>query len=78
MNEAPAAEIARSQQPYFPDIDEAVLTKCIDAYKDLGTLTPHVEITKQAYEVILDVFEHFGTLKERYRWDQICVSPPTY
>ena len=59
MNEAPAAEIARSQQPYFPDIDEAVLTKCIAAYKDLGTWTPHVEITKEAYEVILDVFEHF-------------------
>lgn len=78
MNEAPAAEIARSQQPYFPDIDEAVLTKCIAAYKDLGTWTPHVEITKEAYEVILDVFEHFGTLKERYRWDQICVSPPAY
>ncbi|PPR12020.1 MAG: hypothetical protein CFH41_00053 [Alphaproteobacteria bacterium MarineAlpha11_Bin1] len=76
MNDAPASDIARAEKPYFPDIDEVVLAKCIAAYQDLGTWTPHVEITKPAFEVILDVFEHFGTLKERYRWDQICVKPP--
>ena len=76
MNETPAAEIAKAEKPYFPDIDEAVLAKCIAAYQELGTWTPHVEITEPAFEVILDVFEHFGTLKERYRWDQVCVSPP--
>ena len=26
---------------------------------------------------ILDVFEHFGTLEERYSYDQICVAPPS-
>ena len=77
MNETSALDIAKAEKPYFPDIDEAVLAKCIAAYQDLGTWTPHVEITKPAFEVILDVFEHFGTLKERYRWDQICVLPPT-
>ena len=41
-NEAPAAEIAMAQQPYFPDIDEAVLTG-IAAYKDLGTWTPQLK-----------------------------------
>ena len=76
MNETPAAEIAKAEKPYFPDIDEDVLAKCISAYQDLGTWTPHVEITEPAFDVILDVFEHFGTLKERYRWDQVCVSPP--
>jgi hypothetical protein len=24
----------------------------------------------------LDVFEHFGTLKERYRYEQVCCLPP--
>ena len=76
MNETPAAEIAKAEKPYFPDIDEVVLAKCVAAYQDLGTWTPHVEITEPAFEVILDVFEHFGSLKERYRWDQVCVSPP--
>lgn len=76
MNEAPAAEIAKAEKPYFPDIDEDVLAKCIAAYQKLGTWSPHVEIRKPGFEVILDVFEHFGTLKERYRYDQVCVSPP--
>ncbi len=66
MNEEKATEIAKAEKSYFPNIDEAVLAKCIATYQKLGCWTPHVEITKPAYEVILDVFQHFGTLKERY------------
>ncbi len=77
MNETPAAEIARAEKPYFPNIDEAVLAKCIETYQKLGCWTPHVEITKPAYEVILDVFAHFGTLKERYPYEAVCVAPPS-
>jgi len=76
MNETPAAEIAKAEKPYFPEIDEDVLARCIDSYQKLGTWTPHVEITKPAFEVILDVFEHFGTLKERFSWEQVCADPP--
>ena len=77
MNDTPAAEIARAEKSYFPDIDEAVLADCIATYQQLGCWTPHVEITQLAFEVILDVFEHFGTLEERYSYDQICVAPPS-
>jgi len=35
-----------------------------------------VEITPEAYEVTLDVFEHFGPLKERYAYEQVCCTPP--
>tara|TARA_Y100000588_G_scaffold118714_1_gene129987 strand:+ start:828 stop:1715 length:888 start_codon:yes stop_codon:yes gene_type:complete len=76
MNETPAAEIAAAEKPYFPNIDEAVLSRCIASYQELGTWTPHVEITPSVFEVVLDVFEHFGTLSERYRWEQVCVNPP--
>jgi NitT/TauT family transport system substrate-binding protein len=76
MNETPAAEIARAERDYFPKIDEAVLAKCIATYQKLGCWTPHVEITNPAYEVTLDVFEHFGTLKERYAYEQVCCLPP--
>ena len=76
MNDTPAADIARSQASYFPRIDEPVLARCIETYQQLGCWTPHVEITRPAFEVTLDVFEHFGTLKERYRYDQVCASPP--
>ena len=76
MNETPAAEIAKAEKSYFPMIDEDVLAKCIASYQKLGCWTPHIEITKPAYEVTLDVFEHFGTLKERYAYEQVCTLPP--
>ncbi len=76
MNETPAAEIAKAEKPYFPKIDEAVLADCIATYQKLGCWTPHVEITEPAYEVTLDVFEYNGLIKERYRYDQVCVKPP--
>ena len=76
MNETPAAEIARAEKPFFPDIDEDVLADCIATYQKLGCWTPHVEITKPAYEVILDIFEHYGTLKERYPYEMVCAEPP--
>jgi len=76
MNETPAAEIAAAMQSYFPDIDEAVLTDCIATYQHLGCWTPHVEITPEALEISMDVFEHFGTLKERYAYEQVCAVPP--
>jgi NitT/TauT family transport system substrate-binding protein len=76
MNEAPAAEIARAQKPYFPDIDEKVLADCIATYQQLGCWTPHVEITRAAYERTLDIFEYNGSLKQRYRYEQVCAAPP--
>ena len=76
MNETPAAEIAKAEKPYFPNIDEAVLADCIGTYQKLGCWTPHTEITRPAYDVILDVFQHAGTITERYDYDLICTMPP--
>ena len=75
MNETRAAEIARAEKPYFPDIDESVLADCIATYQQLGCWTPHVEITRAAYERTLDVFEYNSQLK-RYRYEQVCTAPP--
>jgi NitT/TauT family transport system substrate-binding protein len=76
MNETPAADIARAEKPYFPDIDEKVLADCIATYQQLGCWTPHVEITQAAYEKTLDVYEYNGLIKHRYRYDQVCTAPP--
>jgi len=76
MNETPAAEIAKAEKPYFPDIDESVLADCIATYQQLGCWTPHIEITRPAYEVTLDVFEYNGLLNDRYRYEQVCAEPP--
>jgi len=76
MNETPAAAIARAEKPYFPDVDEEVLADCIATYQKLGCWTPHVDITRAAYEKTLDVFEYNGQLKQRYRYEQVCAAPP--
>ena len=76
MNETPAAEIAKAEKPYFPKIDEAVLAQCIATYQKLGCWTPHVEITRAAYERTLDVFEYNGLIKQRYPYEQVCAEPP--
>ena len=70
------SEIARAEKDYFPNIDQEVLANCIATYQQLGCWTPHLEITRPAYEVTLDVFEHFGTLEERYAYEQVCCAPP--
>ena len=76
MNEAPAAEIAKAEKSYFPDVDENALADCIGTYQQLGCWTPHVEITQAAYEKTLDVFEYVGLLNQRYRYEQVCAAPP--
>lgn len=78
MNQESAAEIARAQKPYFPDIDESVLTACIDTYQKLGNWTPHVEITDAAYQATLDIYEYAGGLTERFTYDQVCARPPSF
>jgi NitT/TauT family transport system substrate-binding protein len=76
INETPAAEIARAEKEFFPEIDLDVLTTCIATYQKLGCWTPHMEITKGAYEVTMDVFDYVGSLKERFAYEQICALPP--
>ena len=76
LNETPAQDIAEAEKSYFPKIDFDVLTDCIATYQQLGCWTPHIEITPEALEVALDVFDHFGTLKARYAYNQVCAPPP--
>ena len=76
MNATPAAEIARAEKPYFRDIDEKVLADCIATYQQLGCWTPHVEITRAAYEKTLDIFEYNKLVKQRYPYEKVCSAPP--
>jgi NitT/TauT family transport system substrate-binding protein len=44
----PAAEVARTEAAFFPDIHRDVLTQTIATYQTLGCWTPHIEITRPA------------------------------
>ena len=78
LNEKSAADIAADQQSFFPDTNPQALTDCIATYQNLGCWTPHVEITEQAFDVILDIFSYTGTIEQRYRYDQVCSKPPQH
>ncbi len=53
-----------------------MLADCLGTYQKLGTWTPHVEITEQAFEATQDIFQFAGGLSQRFRYDQVCARPP--
>lgn len=72
----PADEVARVEAPYFKDIDIAVLAKTIAVYQKLGNWTPHVEITRPAFEATLDIFQHAGLITRRHAYEDVIAQPP--
>jgi len=76
LNETSAREIAKAEKSFFPNIDATALENCIATYQDLGCWTPHVEITRDAFEVTLDVFRYTGAINQRIPYESVCVAPP--
>ena len=72
----PAAEVAKAEAAYFKDIDLPVLTATIAAYQKLGNWSPHVEITRPAFEATLDIFQHSKLITKRHKYEDIVVPPP--
>ena len=72
----PAATIAEAEASFFPEIDRAVLGATIAYYQKLGCWTPHVEITRPAFEATLDVFQHARLITKRHAYDDVVVPPP--
>ncbi len=74
--DTPAAKIAEAEAPFFPEIDRAVLTSTLAFYQQLGCWTPHVEITRPAVEVALDVFQHAGLITKRHPYEDVVAPAP--
>jgi len=74
--DTPAAKIAEAESSFFPGIDLAVLTSTLACYQKLGCWTPRVEITRQAFEVTLDVFQHSRLITRRHRYEDVVAAPP--
>jgi NitT/TauT family transport system substrate-binding protein len=72
----PAAEVARAEAPFFAGTDPAVLEATIAAYQKLGNWTPHVDITRPAFEATLDIFQHSGLITKRHRYEDVVAQPP--
>jgi NitT/TauT family transport system substrate-binding protein len=72
----PAAEVAKREAPFFPDIHPRVLEATIAAYQKLGNWSPHVEITRAAFEATLDIYQHAGKITKRHRYEDAIAQPP--
>jgi NitT/TauT family transport system substrate-binding protein len=72
----PAAEVAKAEAPFFKDIDLPVLTATIATYQKLGNWSPHVEITRPAFEATLDIFQHAGLITKRHQYEDVIAQPP--
>jgi len=57
-------------------INSAVEHQTIATYQKLGNWTPHVEITRPAFEETLDVFEYSGLISKRHKYDDVIAQPP--
>jgi len=71
-----AAEIARLESTFFPDIDMAVLADTIKSYQQLGCWQGDPSISESVYEKTLDVFEFSGDIKSRFAYEDIVSLPP--
>jgi NitT/TauT family transport system substrate-binding protein len=72
----PAAEVAKAEASFFAGTDPAVLAATIAAYQKLGNWTPHVEITRPAFEATLDIFQHSGLITKRHKYEDVVAAPP--
>jgi len=72
----PAAKIADVEASFFPNINRDVLAQTVATYQKLGCWTPHVEITRPAFEVTLDVFEYAGLISKRHSYEDVIAQPP--
>jgi len=74
--DTPAAKIAEAEASFFPNIHRDALAQAIATYQKLGCWTPHVEITRPAFEVALDVFQHAGLITKRHKYEDVIAQPP--
>ena len=74
--ETPAGKVAAAEAAHFPETDPGVLTETIAFYQELGCWPLHAEITRDAFEVTLDVFRNVGRTVEGDAYDKVIAAPP--
>jgi NitT/TauT family transport system substrate-binding protein len=72
----PAARVAEAEASFFPGVAPPVLAATIASYQKMCCWTPHVEITRPAFEVAVDVFQHARLITRRHRYEDVVAPPP--
>ena len=76
VNEAPAEKIADDEASFFPGVSKEAIATAISRYRQLGTWRRDPAITREQYEVAMDIFVYSGVFKERYAYEDVVVPPP--
>lgn len=74
--ESPADRVAEVEVDFFPGVSRDVLAASISRYQKLGNWRLDPAITREQYELALDVFLHAGVFKERFPFEDVVVPPP--
>ena len=53
-----------------------MLAQTIAAYQKLGNWSPHIEITKPAFEAVTDIFMHARLVTKRHAYEDVIAQPP--
>ena len=72
--QADAREIAEAEAPFFPGVSLDAIAAAIARYQQLGTWRSDPNITREQYEVAMDIFIFAGTFKERYAYEDVVVQ----
>src|SRR5262245_8039340 len=72
--QSPAREIAESEASFFPAFSIDALTAAISRYQQLGTWRSDPRITREQYEMAMDIFLFSGSFKQRYAYEDVVVS----
>jgi NitT/TauT family transport system substrate-binding protein len=72
--QSPAREIADLEATFFSGLSTDAIAAAISRYQQLGTWRSDPNITREQYEVAMDIFLFAGTFKERYAYEDVVVQ----
>lgn len=74
VNSTAPDEVAAAEQSFFPAIRREALARSIAYYQQLGCWSGNLEIPRNEYETILDVFMHSQLITRRHPYERV-ISP---
>ncbi len=76
INSQSADEITNMILPYFKDTNRNALVNCIDSYQKLGCWSAHAEITKEAFDNLIEIYTLTGEIDQPYPYEKVCAKLP--
>ena len=65
------AEIAAHAQPFFPDLDTALIEDCIRQYRANRTWPDRAAITRPSFDAMRDILIDGGMVRERHAYERL-------